>query len=182
MPKAKLDQCHGQPQEVIHASIGSDRGALFGGSPDGRRPDCVDGDSLHHKVLVVPMYHPAAAAPGRNPKLVPIMYDDWRKLGALLAGRRVRPLGNYRLTTGFEIDSLLMEMYVVKGTDMLFAFDLETTDPMWHDTFQAHRARPIGFSVSLAAGTGLYTTDSPEWIKPWLEYTRIWKFAHNAKF
>ena len=154
LPTAKLEQCHGQPQSV----------------------DFLD------NVIVVPVHHPAAAAPGRNPKLVPVMYDDWRKLGQLLAGRRPRGLGDYQLVSGYFINRFLTELYDVRGSDMVFAFDLETTDPMWKDTFQAHHARPIGFSVSVREAEAFYTTDSPECIRPWLESTQITKVCHNAKF
>ena len=38
-------------------------------------------------IMIVPMYHPAAATPNRTPALAKVMISDWKYLGEVLAGR-----------------------------------------------------------------------------------------------
>jgi len=65
-----------------------------------------------------------------------------------------------------------------------FAFDIETTAESneWRGTFQAIRARPIGFSVAFNEGEAYYCAESPLVIKAWLENLLITKVCHNAAY
>jgi len=65
-----------------------------------------------------------------------------------------------------------------------FAFDIETTAESneWRGTFQAIRARPIGFSVAFNESEAYYCAESPLVIKSWLENPLITKVCHNAAY
>jgi len=126
----------------------------------------------HQSVFVIPMYHPAAAAPGRNPDLANTMIADWKRVT-----RPDAKLGQYTLVSGPEMSNILENAHVRR-----FGFDFETTDPMWKGTFQARRARPIGYSISVQPGMAYYTTDSIEHIRWALETEDFEVVAHNAKF
>ena len=100
-----------------------------------------------HTFDVVPMYHPAAAAGGRNPKLVGIMIEDWTRLG-LKPPLRYETLGRYLEVSAGTLNTMLRAAWA-RGVRR-FAFDFET-DPTTHDwkgTFQARRGVPVGFSVA----------------------------------
>jgi len=88
---AKLEQGHGRPQEY-YVAVPVDLVATY--VRDSWYGD-LGGGTLSHKILVVPMYHPAAAHPARNPGLAPIMCEDWTRLGELLRGAGGAALGKY---------------------------------------------------------------------------------------
>jgi len=71
---------------------------------------------------------------------------------------------------------------VITDKPKRFAFDLETTDPMWKGTFQAHHAEIIGYSIAIEEGVAYYTTDSIEYIREWLEDEEVEVVCHNSKF
>ena len=119
---------------------------------------------------VIPMYHPAAATPTRNAELGEVMNGDWRRIGYKVPNTHKR----YEKVTGNGVQRWL------SGVN-LFAFDYETTDPMWGGTFHARRAREIGFSVGTDSGA-VYCEASSSHIKKFLESDGIEVVAHNAKF
>lgn len=137
--------------------------------------------------MVVPMFHPAFGAPGRNVSIVPTMLDDWSHLKEILEASNDLDHGSldemveYSEATGAEVAEYL------EGASE-FAFDFEFDSHMWpigvegvKPTFQARRARPIGYSVSVREGHALYTTDSIEHIRVFLEDPMVRTIAHNAK-
>ena len=162
-PTRRLASSHGQefnwalPPKITFKHITEDADLTLPDMPDAIR--------------IVPMYHPLAAGPGRDPHLAEVMLTDWAWLG----GKQKETLGEYTLVTGEEMAQIL------EGEDS-FAFDFETTDPNWRDTFQARRADPIGYSVAVRRGRAFYTTDSIENIRRFLEDDRVEVYAHNAKF
>ena len=166
----KLDQTHGKVQEVyLEYSDNSLPRILC----DSDNRVAGGGDLLHRKVIVVPMYHPAAASPNRNPGLATIMVEDWTRLGGLLAGVTQAGLGNY----------VAVEEIINCPTAGPIAFDYETNDPTWHGTFQAVRAHPIGVSMATQPGEAVYwATEDVSVLKPILEDPTIVKVAHNAVF
>jgi len=144
----KLDHVHGRPLDWYNAEMG-------------------------HTITVVPMYHPAAAAPGRNAGLVQVMHNDWDRLGEA----EITPLGQYQEVTGQFMADLL------DGVKE-FAFDFETAEGStdWRGTFQARRAVPIGYSIATRGGRAFYTQDSISHIRRYLEDPAVGVIAHNAKF
>jgi len=126
-------------------------------------------------MVLVPMMHPGQAAPGANSASAGLMIEDWKRLKDVVMGTGKQRPGVYREATGADIRQLL-------SGQLEFAFDLETTSPMWHNTFQAHRCKPIGFSVAVKEGEGWYCFDSPECIRDLLENDSITKVCHNLKF
>ena len=130
---------------------------------------------------VVPLYHPAAAAGGRNPKLVGVMIEDWTRLG-LKPPLRYEALGSYAEVDRTTLNKMLTAAWA-QGCRR-FAFDFET-DPESHDwkgTFQARRGKPVGFSVAWVPGHAVYTTADVECIRWLLEHPDVEIVAHNAKF
>lgn len=126
---------------------------------------------------VVPMYHPAAAHPSRNPSLSTIIIEDWKRFGEFLRQGIVPDTRDYRRVTEGELAE-----YLAGAPE--FAFDFETTDPTWQGTFQPMMARIIGVSVSANPNEGVYYFGNflPECLRQALENPAIRKFAHNAIF
>ena len=154
LPKAKLDLVHGKLQEVHNGFVSG----------------------------VVPMYHPAAAAPRRNPRLAAVMIDDWTRLKSLLGGLPTGQLGQYTLGER-GIFCLPRDMAA------MMAFDFETPpkgepgNPEWRGTFQAVRAWPIGVSYTFREGEAKYVAATDiSFMKGTLEDTVWAKVAHNAVF
>jgi uracil-DNA glycosylase family 4 len=121
------------------------------------------------KCKFIPMYHPASATPTRNAELGEIQDGDWKRIGY-----NIPRVGNYARVTGSESGAFL------EGHN-IFAFDYETTDPNWHGTFQARRAREIGFSVGTSDGA-VYCEAPSSHIQRFLEDSGVEVIAHNAKF
>ena len=119
---------------------------------------------------VIPMYHPAAATPTRNADLGEVMNGDWRRIGYKVPNTHKK----YERLTASGVQRWL------SGVN-LFAFDYETTDPMWGGTFHARRAREIGFSVGTSSGA-VYCDAASSHIKRFLESDGVEVVAHNAKF
>ena len=118
---------------------------------------------------VIPMYHPASATPTRNAELGEVQDGDWKRIGY-----NIPRLGRYERVTGPESGAFIKEHHI-------FSFDYETTDPNWNGTFQARRAREIGFSVGTSNGA-IYCEASSSHIKGFLEDDGVEVIAHNAKF
>ena len=72
--------------EIVFAELADTDGA----SRDGRESRYLDFD-----LTVVPMFHPAASTPNRNPALAKVMISDWKYLGEVLAGREDEALASY---------------------------------------------------------------------------------------
>jgi len=205
-PKVKLDEVHGQMIEWEAWECDACQNVVTD-LPD-KCDKCGLTNSGHSvasrfnpiAVKVVPMYHPAAATPNRNPRLAIVMDKDWRRLGEYLHGtdrgnstsvwggnnsrghfsgnsKHNSKIGNYKLISGIKLARLMRRANLTR-----FAFDYETTECMWNNTFQARRAEPIGYSVAWKEGEAYYTTDSINHIKPFLEDPAIEVIAHNAKF
>tara|TARA_R110000824_G_scaffold396640_3_gene598381 strand:+ start:7686 stop:10136 length:2451 start_codon:yes stop_codon:yes gene_type:complete len=121
------------------------------------------------KCKVIPMYHPASATPNRHAELGEIQDGDWKRIGY-----NIPRLGNYARVTGSESEAF------IEGHS-IFAFDYETTDPNWNRTFQARRAREIGFSIGTDSGA-VYCEASSSHISRFLEDDDVAVIAHNAKF
>ena len=153
LPKAKLAATHGQPQPW--------RGAV-----------------------VVGMYHPAAAHPTRNPGLAQVMVEDWTRLGETVRGLPQQALGAYREVKGPEVRQLLGGEKMESLWAGVLAFDLETdkASNQWRRTFQAIRAKIIGFSIAVNEGEAYYCPDSPVVIRDVLGNPLIAKVAHNAVY
>lgn len=162
-PKAKFKELRGKTQVWVHPETG----------------DNYD---------VCPMYHPAAAAPGRNAGLYKTMESEWGGLA------KTATVGTYSMVSGPEAQRHFEEQ---KGTP--FAFDFETEDNHWpplsveeaggfqlnpkkDHTFQAVRARPIGWSYAFEEGEAFYCTDSVEYIRFALEDPDWTTYVHNALF
>ena len=122
-----------------------------------------------YKCKVIPMYHPASATPNRHAELGEIQDGDWKRIGYKVP--RVR---KYDRVGARDAKAKL------EGVG-IFAFDYETTDPNWNGTFQARRAREIGFSVGTDSGA-VYCEAPSSYIKKFLESDGIEVVAHNAKF
>ena len=137
---------------------------------------------------VCPMYHPAAAAPGRNAGLYKTMEVEWAGLTKLQ-----RP-GTYWQISGKEAAILFHQNF-----QRPFAFDLETKNNHWpplgetewngfplkpkkDHTFQAVRAEIIGWSFCFEEGTAYYCTDDVEWVRAALEDTEWETIVHNGLF
>lgn len=131
---------------------------------------------MNDSIMIVPMYHPAAAHPTRAPELVATMLADWKRFGEIYRDVAFGQLGQYSGVSPSRVAELL-------AGAPAFAFDFETTDPNWRRTFQATRARPIGVSVATRAGHALYleSTDISVLRGP-LEDPAVEKWAHNAVF
>ena len=124
--------------------------------------------------VVLPLLHPAATL--YNPSLRATFARTLQE-GVEKAERmelEPRP-ADYRLVSGRELAEYLT------GTSA-FAFDFETTLPVWNDRFCAMRGEPIGFSVSRRPGEARYTTDAVECIRDVLEDPAIRVIVHNAQF
>ena len=143
--------------------------------------DLTHGRMLHWgQTQLVPMYHPAAAHPRRNPRLADVMIDDWQRLGELQAGQAPGTLGRY---IGGAPAGIL------PNCGELLAFDFETPppgepgNPQWRGTFQAVRGTPIGVSYAIEAGAATYIpTTNIEFMRGILENEAGLKVAHNAVF
>jgi uracil-DNA glycosylase family 4 len=122
------------------------------------------------KCRVIPMYHPASATPNRHAELGEIQDGDWKRISSSI-GPRVR---KYERVNGDEAGRRLEGIGI-------FAFDYETTDPNWNRTFQARRAREIGFSIGTNSGA-VYSEASSTYIRRFLEDDNVEVIAHNAKF
>ena len=122
-----------------------------------------------YKCKVIPMYHPASATPNRHAELGEIQDGDWKRIGYKVP--RVR---KYDRVGARDAKAKL------EGVG-IFAFDYETTDPNWNGTFQARRAREIGFSVVKDSGA-VYCEAPSSHIKRFLEDDGVEVIAHNAKF
>jgi len=135
---------------------------------------------------LVPMYHPAAAHPARNPGLATVMCEDWTRLGELLKGAQQNKLGRYRAVSNIEtFSSDYTNPFTMPENSGLreVAFDYETNDPTWQGTFQAVRAHPIGVSVAVKEGEAVYwATEDVSLLKSALEAPGVIKVAHNAVF
>jgi len=135
----------------------------------------TDGEDIY---LVVPSYHPAAAAPRRNPGLAATIIQDFKVLGDKLQGKN--KLGKYWEATPEEAYEYLRT--AILNGHRSFAFDLETTDAMWKKTFQARRVEITGWSICVQEGEALYVFGSIEPIREFLEDPGIRKIAHNSVF
>jgi uracil-DNA glycosylase family 4 len=133
-------------------------------------------------LVVVPMYHPAAALHdgSKNPDMIVDWSKLWEEIDAatqvkVATNAELAPLGDYRLATDREAHEYL------EGADT-FAFDLETTEPFVHGAFVPREARILGYSVCRRAGEALYVAALPAATSPLLEDSRVVKLCHNAKF
>ena len=145
-------------------------------------PDCkisLDHGRVHdwQGIPVVPMYHPAAAHPSRNPGLSTVMIEDWKLLGQFLKQGITVDNRDYRRVTEGELAE-----YLVGAKS--FAFDFETTDPRWQGTFQPTRADMIGVSVAVTPDEGVYYFGEhlPNCLRTALSDPAVVKYAHNAVF
>ena len=127
---------------------------------------------------VIPMYHPAVVGVTKNSELGEILDGDFkrikyknRKSGSETRGVRS---SRYKSVSGIRASEILQG-------ESIFAFDYETTDPNWNGTFQARRAREIGFSIGTGSGA-VYCHESSTYIKEFLEDNEVAVIAHNAKF
>ena len=204
LPEAKVSQDHGRRFEVTYDSLK----ARWGSDDDVDSGGVSATGSGRDSVTVVPVYHPAAATPNRNPGLARVMIEDWKRLGEIYAEELPETERSYRKVDALQLAEYLRcdscggkgyhvedrgwngaEQYMCQecgghGTVLEIAFDFETTDPRWHGTFQPMRARMIGVSM---AKTGMeavyYVGDSiPECLKTVLEDSDVIKVAHNAVF
>ena len=126
--------------------------------------------------VVVPLHSPSAAHPKANPGLVDVIFADWARLADIRDGWRDEELGIYTGATDEDVRNLL------RGAKR-FAFDFETTDPRWRNTFQPTRCTPIGYSVTIETGKAIYrTTTNIEVLREFLEDPEVEVIAHNAVF
>jgi uracil-DNA glycosylase len=166
LPGANISKVHGKVFEVEFTS---------------KVPDLPEECPLTKKLLVMPMYHPAA--PLHNPALRQTLVDDYAKIGeALNLLPSTPPHENYKLITIWdEIDEVDKE---IKRAGRV-CFDYETTglDP--------HRDYVIGVAVSTRPGTGYYipTFDAHfaasqiiKWLKRYLYNPAYEVIAFNADF
>ena len=141
------------------------------------RPHTWPQPETNDTITIVPMYHPAAAHPSRNPGLAPVLIEDWTRLGTILAGTEQSALGAYTQATPNEAVALF------RSVQSWLAFDFETPDPRWRRTFQAVRVKPIGVSLCVDAGRAVYVPgEDISWLAPVLEDPAVPKLAHNALF
>lgn len=126
---------------------------------------------------VIPMYHPAAAAPNRRPDLARTMLEDWLRLGVLLREELTQVLGRYHEASEDEV-----VRYLTGVKEFAFDFETEKASNLWYQTFQARRAKPVGFSVATRGGEALYCRGVVQSIRRFLENPGVAVYAHNAPY
>ena len=124
--------------------------------------------------VVLPLLHPAATLykPSLRATFARTLQEGVEKAERM----ELEPTTpDYRLVSGKELAD-----YLRGATE--FAFDFETTLPVWNDRFCAMRGEPVGFSVSRRPGEARYTTDAVECIRDVLENPDVRVIVHNAQF
>ncbi len=150
--------------------------------------------------IVIPMYNPTILLANQTPHMLKEVLKDWAGIKEIINGiddsdygcndiripigqvASLKKLGDYELVSGIKLAQLMKAANVTR-----FAFDFETTDPMFMKTFQSRRAMPIGYSVAWEEGKAYYVDCSKNLgqlmvIRQFLEHPDIEVIAHNAKF